>query len=82
MGQENLIEKYNLRDDLNSVIKAEITGDGLEIAFNARYVLDILAVLPQGSLTLEFTDGSSAGMIKNEKESDFVYIIMPLKLES
>ena len=81
-GKLTISSSASQAGNAKSVIKAEITGDGLEIAFNARYVLDILAVLPQGSLTLEFTDGSSAGMIKNEKESDFVYIIMPLKLES
>lgn len=63
-------------------IKADITGGDLEIAFNARYVLDILNALPQGTLFLEFNDGASAGLVRSEKDTDFVYIIMPLKLES
>lgn len=64
-----------------SNMKAEITGGDLEIAFNARYVLDVLTTLPHGSLWLEFNDSTSAGLVRTEKDSNFIYIIMPLKLE-
>jgi DNA polymerase-3 subunit beta len=65
-----------------STIKAEITGDDIEIAFNARYVLDVLSVLPQGTITIEFNNNASPCMIKTEKDANFIYIIMPLKLEA
>lgn len=65
-----------------SNIKAEISGEDLEIAFNARYILDVLNVLPHESLALEFNDISSAGIIRTDKDPDFVYIIMPLKAEA
>lgn len=65
-----------------SKIKAEITGGDIEIAFNARFLMDVLTVLPTGTVTMGFNDSSAAGIIKTDKDNDFLYIIMPLKLES
>jgi DNA polymerase-3 subunit beta len=65
-----------------SKIKADVDGGDLEIAFNAQYILDVLNVLPHNNLLIEFNDSSSAGLIRTEKDQDFIYIIMPLKLES
>lgn len=65
-----------------SMIKADITGDDIEIAFNAKYVLDILNAFPQGSITIEFNNNASPCLIKTEKDANFLYIIMPLKLEA
>lgn len=65
-----------------STIKADIVGDDLEIAFNAKYVLDVLGIFPQGSITIEFNNNASPCLVKTEKDANFIYIIMPLKLES
>lgn len=65
-----------------SQVEAEIEGDAIEIAFNARYILDVLAVLSDDQVTLNFNDNTSAGAITTKKDKDFVYIIMPLKLEN
>jgi len=64
-----------------SRISAEITGEAEEVAFNAKYVLDILQVLPDKKVLFELNDKTSPGVIKPEKSNDFVYIIMPLRVE-
>lgn len=65
-----------------SNVDAEITGGDIEIAFNARYFLDVLSVLNTDELTLGFNDNTSSGVIKSVKDKEFVYIVMPLKLEN
>lgn len=65
-----------------SKVAAETTGEGLEIAFNARYILDVLNVLGQDEVILKFNDGSSAAVVGVEKDPGFTYIIMPLKVEN
>lgn len=64
-----------------SKVNCETTGDEVEIAFNAKYVTDILTVLNDKNLIFEVNDKASPGVIKSEKDKDFVYIIMPLRVE-
>ncbi len=64
-----------------SHVPAQVTGDEVEIAFNAKYVLDILQVLTDKKVLFEVNDKASPGVIKSEKSKDYVYIIMPLRVE-
>ncbi len=65
-----------------SEIAAEVSGGALEISFNARYILDFLAVAGDDQIVLGFNDNASAGVFKSKKDEGYTYIIMPLKLES
>jgi len=65
-----------------SMIKAELSGGDIEIAFNARYILDVLSVFPSGMVTIELNNNASPCVIKTEKDPQFLYIIMPLKSEA
>jgi len=65
----------------NSKVPAEISGGGLEITFNARYVLDILNVLSDEKIEFDFNDGSTAGVVKSASDDQYLYIIMPVRVE-
>ncbi len=65
-----------------SSVGAKTTGDNVEIAFNARYMLDVLNVVGEEEIVLNFNGPTVAGAITSLKDSDYVYIIMPLKLEN
>ena len=65
-----------------SEVEAETTGDPIEVAFNARYLLDVLNVTADENVILGFNDVASAGTVRSEKDENYVYIIMPLKLEN
>jgi DNA polymerase-3 subunit beta len=65
-----------------SSIASETTGGDVEIAFNARYMLDILNVISDEEIILNFNESTAAGAIKTPKDPDYFYIIMPLKLDS
>lgn len=67
--------------DAESKIPAESDGKEIQIAFNSRYVLDVLQVLGQGKIIFELNDEMSAGVIKAEKDSGYTYIVMPLKID-
>lgn len=64
-----------------STVAAAVTGDEVEIAFNVKYVLDILQVLADKNILFEVNDKASPGVIRPEKAKDYVYIIMPLRVE-
>lgn len=67
-------------DNLSSV-EAKITGKSVEIAFNAKFVLDVLSVIGCKEVVLETIDKTSPGVIRPVKEKDYLYLIMPLRVE-
>jgi DNA polymerase III sliding clamp (beta) subunit (PCNA family) len=41
-----------------------------------------MQVIAGENILLEFNDEMSAGVIKSEKDKDFVYIVMPLRIDN
>jgi len=64
-----------------SQIKCDTGGGVIEIAFNARYLLDVLGVLEGEEVTFNFNDEVSPGVITSDKTKDYLYLAMPLKLD-
>jgi len=60
----------------------DYAGPEIVIGFNAQYLLDVLAVLNEGEISLEFKDGSSQVQVrpKDEVDYDFRYIVMPMRI--
>ena len=61
----------------------EIDADGIEgdegkIAFNSRYLLDVLSVLERGKVALETTTSSSPGVFKPLDSEDYIHVVMPM----
>jgi DNA polymerase-3 subunit beta len=63
-----------------SEIDASIEGDEVEIAFNARYMIDALSVLGTPELALETSTASSPGIIRPVGGNDFLCVIMPMHI--
>jgi DNA polymerase-3 subunit beta len=61
-------------------IDAQIEGDPVEIAFNARYLSDVLNVLHSAQVALETAGSSSPGVIKAVGRDDFTHVIMPMHI--
>jgi DNA polymerase-3 subunit beta len=63
-----------------SEIEASIEGEGLDIAFNAKYLLDVLGVVGADQLALEVTTPSSPGVFRPVDEAAFTHVIMPMHI--
>ncbi len=59
---------------------ASIEGDPLEIAFNAKYLIDVLAVVDSPQVVLETTAASSPGVIRPIGDDLFLHVIMPMHI--
>lgn len=53
-------------------------GEDLEIAFNARFLIDVLRTLEAPEVLLELTGVHSPGLVKPVSEEDYTYVIMPV----
>lgn len=61
-------------------IDAEVDGNEIEIAFNARYMLDVLGVIHSAQIALETSTPSSPGVIRPVGADDFLHVIMPMHI--
>jgi len=62
-------------------IEAEYQGRGLTLGFNARYLIEVLGVLGNGTeIEIKFKDELSPGLMKKEGDEDFLYVVMPMRL--
>jgi DNA polymerase-3 subunit beta len=66
--------------DNETEIDALVEGDPVEIAFNVKYLNDVLGVLETPQVALETTSESSPGVIKPVGSEEFVHVIMPMHL--
>ena len=65
-------------DNEDVVDVAELEGEEGKIAFNSRYLLDVLSVLERGRVALETTTSSSPGVFKPTDSDDYVHVVMPM----
>jgi len=66
-------------DDV-SELDASIEGGEIEIAFNVKYIIDVLSVVGTPQVTLDTTTSSSPGVIRPVGDVDFTHVIMPMHL--
>ncbi len=63
-----------------TVVDASIDGPPVLIAFNVRYLREVLDVIRTPNVALETTTGTSPGVIRPVGEKDFLHVIMPMHL--
>src|SRR5215212_874031 len=63
--------------DNEGEIDAAVEGDGVKIAFNTKYLQDVLQAL-DGQIAMETTGPSSQGVFRPVGKDDYVHVIMPM----
>ena len=66
--------------DSRAELSADVEGSEIQIAFNARYVLDALSVLEGEQVEFRFDGPLSPGLIKQPASDDYLYVIMPVRV--
>ncbi|MBU0629913.1 MAG: DNA polymerase III subunit beta [Candidatus Margulisbacteria bacterium] len=63
-------------------LAAEIEGsDKVRVSFNVRLISDVLESLASESVIVEFSEGLSPGVIKPGDQTDYLYIVMPIRTQ-
>jgi DNA polymerase-3 subunit beta len=76
-GQLTISARADEIGDNEGKIDAKIEGDPSKIAFNSRYLQDVLNAL-SGDVALEMTSPSSQGVFRPVGETDYVHVVMPM----
>jgi len=61
-----------------SEIDALVDGEEAKIAFNVKYLSDVLSILHQSQVALEVTTPSSPGVIRPIGVDNYVHVVMPM----
>lgn len=78
MGQITITANAADTGDNRDEIDAQVEGEPTQIAFNGRYLTDVLSVMRSTSVAFELRGANAAGVIKSEGSDDFVHVIMPM----
>ncbi|MHC8507936.1 MAG: DNA polymerase III subunit beta [Rhodospirillales bacterium] len=61
-------------------LEADYNGDGLEIGFNARYLLDIARQVEGDSLVIALSDSTSPTIFRDDDDASALYVLMPMRV--
>ena len=61
-------------------ISCQMEGEELEIAFNARYMSDVLKNLDEDEMYLCFNTNISPCVIRPVEGEDFLYLVLPVRI--
>ncbi len=62
-------------------IDASIDGNAIEVAFNAKYLIDVLSVIDSPQFALETSTSASPGVFRPIGDEHFTHVIMPMHIQ-
>lgn len=62
-------------------VDAKTTGEENEIAFNAKYLLDVLSAVNEENLIFEMNGPLNPGVFKIKGNDSFLHLIMPIRVQ-
>ena len=87
-GVKLLINKDNVQLSVNSAnsgegnekIKAQFSGESLNISFNSKYLIDIASEVEDKNIKMNLKDSVSPVLIEDTSDKNSYYVIMPMKI--
>jgi DNA polymerase-3 subunit beta len=61
-------------------VPADYGSDGLEIGFNARYLLDILSEIEGDTVEVHLADAAAPTLLRENDKSNALYVLMPMRV--
>ncbi len=66
------------RGSSQSYVDASVAGPETQIAFNSRYLADVLGVLRNGQVVIGVNGSNQAGVVRPAGAEDYTHVIMPM----
>jgi len=63
------------------IINIKYSGEHFEVAFNARYLIEVLQIMKSENVEFNLNDDNSPCIIRGEEDKGFMAVIMPISLE-
>ncbi len=79
-GRMTISARADETGDNESQLEALATGPEVEIAFNVKFLIDVLSVIDAPQTALETTAPKAPGVIKPVGDDNFLHVVMPMHL--
>mgnify|MGYP001613701453 CR=1 FL=1 len=78
--QMSISANHSSLGEASEVIPVNYQGKELEIGFNAKYLIDTITSIDGDNVHIELNNEISPVIVKTQTDSNYLGIIMPLKL--
>lgn len=79
-GKVKVTARADATGDNESELEATVNGEGVEIGFNVKYLIEALAAIDMPQVALETTQPQRPGVIRAIGDEQFMHLIMPMHL--
>jgi len=81
IGEDILVITSNsqlgmVREEVNIILQ----GQPLQIAFNSKYLIDVLRIMDEEEIVMELSSSVSPCLIKNKNYNNCTYLVLPVRL--
>ncbi len=59
----------------------EKEGEEIDILLNVRFLMDVLKIVETQNIEIKFNGREAPTILRPEKEEDFIYLVLPIKVE-
>lgn len=66
--------------DVHEELDAALTGDPIEIAFNAKYLTDVIRSISDDELCMKFNSNVSPCVVSPKEGDQYLYLILPVRV--
>jgi DNA polymerase-3 subunit beta len=66
--------------DAKDEIPVKYSGEAMTVAFNAKYLLDVLSAMESETIVLKMNEPLSPTLIMEEGKDDYKCVVMPMRL--
>lgn len=90
-GNTNLV-KLDIEEDVMVVtsnsqlgkareeVNINLQGEGLKIAFNSKYLIDVFKIMEEDEVIMELTSPVTPCVVRNKNEDNCTYLLLPVRL--
>ena len=90
-GNTNLV-KIDINDDIMIInsnsqlgkVREELTvslqGQSIQIAFNSKYLIDVLKIMDEDEIVMEFSSSVSPCVVKSKEGNNCIYLVLPVRV--
>jgi DNA polymerase-3 subunit beta len=79
--QDNLVITSNSQlGKVREEISIKLQGEGIQIAFNSRYLIDVLKNVEDNEVVMKMTSGISPCVIEEKDNENARYLVLPVRL--
>ncbi|MBZ9684791.1 DNA polymerase III subunit beta [Clostridium estertheticum] len=92
-GNTNLV-KFNIEED-NMIITSNsqlgksreeiniiLQGEPLQIAFNSKYLIELLKIMEEEEILMEFSSGVNPCVVRNKEKNNCTYMVLPVRIRA